>query len=107
MSQLSGMSALPGGGVSGLVPDGATGFTPNPKRPIDHTRSKTEEGRHHQQDEGETAGNVNLNRNENVAIGDRIKNWREADKERREARNNRGGGNRFAWESSESVYWGS
>lgn len=107
VSQISGMSVLPGG-ASGLVPDGATGFTPNPKC-FDHNRSegaRRDQSRHYHEQEDKVARNGNGNRKV-APIGDRINNWREADKERREARNNRGGGNRFAWESSESVYWGS
>ncbi|KAA8628097.1 hypothetical protein SMACR_05476 [Sordaria macrospora] len=105
VSQISGMSALPGG-VSSLVPDGATGFTPNPKLQLDQTRPRVEEeaAGHRVKVQFPTRSTAG-NENGNVAIGDRINHWREADKERREARNNRSGGNRFAWESSESVYW--
>lgn len=113
------MSALPGR-VSGLVPDSATGSTPNPKRQLDHNRSEettsigvpaefraqnSHDHRRGERGEGVTAGHGTINGN--AAISDRIKNWRLADKERREARNNRGGGNQFAWDSSESLYWGS
>ena len=115
VSQISGMSTLPGG-VLALVPDGATGFTPHPKRQLGHDRSGEMGGVRvpaqtstrdcndcqHEELRGRPA---DRNGNGNVAIGDRINHWREADKERREARNNRSGGNRFAWESSESVYW--
>lgn len=99
------MSALPGG-VSSLVPDGATGFTPNPKLQLGQTRPRVEEeaAGHRVKVQFPTRSTAG-NENGNVAIGDRINHWREADKERREARNNRSGGNRFAWESSESVYW--
>ncbi|EAA35418.3 glycosyl hydrolase family 76 protein [Neurospora crassa OR74A] len=119
VSQLSGISALPGG-VSGLVPDSATGSTPNPKRQPDHSRSDETTGNsvpaefrardshdHRREEQGEGVIVSNGIINGNAALGDRIKNWRLADKERREARNNRGGGNQFAWDSSESLYWGS
>ncbi|KAK3388829.1 glycosyl hydrolase family 76-domain-containing protein [Sordaria brevicollis] len=115
VSQISGMSALPGG-AAGLVPDGATGFTPHHNRSEGAAAQRDQDLHRHHHHVGQEErvvtrnghGNGNGNRTGNAApIGDRINNWREADKERREVRNNRNGGNRFAWESSESVYWGS